>query len=65
VVCKNGQCDTEHKEAGGITDHFPQHEAVYELGIGHAGAGESRQKKNNHLYHAPKGSGGDDHAVSH
>lgn len=65
MVCKNSQHDTDDKETCRITEHFPQHEAVYELGIGHAGAGESRQKRNNHLYHAPEGGRGDDYAVSH
>ena len=65
MVCKNSQRNADDKKTGGITEHFPQHEAVYKLGIGHAGADESRQKKNNHLYHAPKGGSGDHHAVSH
>lgn len=65
MVCKNSQRNADDKKTGGITEHFPQHEAVYKLGIGHAGADESRQKKNNHLYHAPKSGSGDHHAVSH
>lgn len=65
MACKNGQCDTEHEETGGITEHFPQHATMYDPGVGHPGTDESRQKKNNHLYHAPEGGGGDHHAVSH
>lgn len=65
MVCKNSQRNANDKETGGITEHFPQHEAVYKLGVGHEYAGESRQKRNNHLYHAPEGGGRDDHAVSH
>ena len=44
MVCKNSQRNADDKKTGGITEHFPQHEAVYKLGIGHAGADESRQK---------------------
>lgn len=62
---KNNRRDTEHQQTDGITEHFPQHDTVYEPGVGYAGTGESRQKRNNHLYHAPEGGGGDDHAVSH
>lgn len=62
---KNGQCDTEHQQSSGITEHFPQHDTVYELGVGHAGADEIQQKGNNHLYHTPEGGRGDDHAVFH
>lgn len=65
MVCKNGQRNADDKKACRITEHFPQHEAVYKLGIGHADTGESRQKRNNHLYHAPEGGGGNHHAVPH
>ena len=65
MVCKNGQRNADDKKTCRITEHFPQHEAVYELGVDHAGAGESRQKRNNRLYHAPEGGGGNHHAVSH
>lgn len=65
MAYKNGQCDTDHQQSGGITEYFPQHEAVYKLGVGHAGADESEQKGNNHFYHAPECGSGDDHAVFH
>ena len=52
MVCKNSQRNADDKKTGGITEHFPQHEAVYKLGIGHAGADESRQKEYDRLYEA-------------
>lgn len=65
MVCKNGQRNTDDKKSCRITEYFPQHEAVYKLGVCHADTGESRQKRNDHFYHTPEGGGGDDHAVSH
>lgn len=62
---QNSQRKADDKKTCRITEHFPQHEAVYELGVGHADTDESRQKRNNHLYHAPEGGGGDDNAVPH
>ncbi len=41
---KYSQRDTEDKQPSGIAEHFPQHETVYELGVGHASADESQQK---------------------
>ena len=47
-------CDTDNKEPGHIAGHFLQHGGVYELIVGSMSADKSRQKKDDHLYHAPE-----------
>jgi len=62
---KNGQHDTECKKTCRTAERFLEHGTVYEPGIGHTGADESRQKKNELFHYTSKGGGGNYHTVSH